>query len=459
MIKETLHFLREQTDWQPEAGLLLAVSGGIDSMVMAHLFLQAKEEGLIHGKLALAHCHFGLREEADEDAAFVRHFAEEAGLACYEKRFATAEFAERQQISIQMAARELRYLWFEQLLEKEQFDYLLTAHHLNDALETALLNFTRGTGIKGLSGIPPQRNHILRPLLWASRKQIETYANNKKIKWREDLSNLSRKYRRNLIRQDVIPKLEAINPSLSQGFRQMSGQLREAEALYRYAVKKLRRAICRQEGKKLFINKEQLLKSPAPASLLYEFIKPFGFSPAISEQALHSVQMPSGGVYLSPSYEMLSDRKQWIIRPRHEIVKRQPIRIEKGQEEVHLPHGGKILMKWDIPPEYPFSDNPNQILIDAQRPDYPLLLRPWRPGDVMQPLGMKGRRKKLQDIFTDAKLNRFEKEEAWVLTSAQGRIIWAVGLRMAEWCKLTEHTKSAVLITYTQTCPSQGGGE
>ncbi len=444
MLEKVLHFLQKNTDWQPEKNLLLAVSGGVDSMVMAQLFHQAQKSGQVRGQLALAHCHFGLREEADLDAELVRQTAKKWGIYCFEKRFETAAYAEQKQISIQMAARELRYLWFEQLLEEKNFDYLLTAHHLNDSLETALLNFTRGSGLKGLSGIPAQRGHILRPLLELSREEIETYAKKQGIPWREDLSNQSLKYRRNLLRHEVIPVLQQINPNLLEGFRQTSHNLREAEKIYRHALSAFRQMLLRPKGRQWVIDKKALQQTPAPATLLYELLREFGFSAAVSLEALEGSENMPGSIFLSPTHEMLNDRESWIIRRRREKSRPFHIEIQKGQSSAELPDGSILRLTRTTQRPDSFPHSLYEAWLDADKLEYPLHIRPWKAGDFIRPLGMKGRKKKLQDLFTDHKLNRFEKEKIWVLADALQRIAWVPGLCLAEWCKLDE--KSSVFL-------------
>ncbi len=462
MLKRTLHFLQKKTPWQAENNLLLAVSGGVDSMVMAHLFKEAREQGLVQGQLALAHCHFGLRREADLDAELVQQTAEKWGLPCFTKSFETAAYAEHHQMSIQMAARELRYLWFGQLLEEQGFDFLLTAHHLNDSLETALLNFIRGSGLKGLIGIPARRGHILRPLLETTREEILAYAKKHHIPWREDSSNQSLKYRRNLLRHEIIPRLQQINPGLLEGFRQTSHNLKEAEKLYRHALAAYglppaegrppqgASPLLQAKGKNWEIDKKRLLETPAPATILYELLRPFGFSAAVSRQALEGARGIPGSIFLSPTHEMLSDRDKWVIRSRTEVERPLYIEIQRGQASAELPDGRRLLMKWDLQAPQSFPDTPCEAWLDADKPEYPLLLRPWKAGDFIRPLGMKGRKKKLQDLFTDHKLSRFEKEKIPVLADALGRIAWVPGLQMAEWCKVDEESERVVWFGFEE---------
>ncbi len=448
MIRQTLAFLQSETDWQPEDRLLLAVSGGMDSMVMLHLCRRAVEEGHIEGKIAVAHAHFGLRAEADADAEFVAQTAQKLDLPYYEKRFETKIFAERQQISIQMAARQLRYLWFEQLINEEGYDRLLTAHHLDDSLETALLNFCRKSGIKGLAGIPPQRGHILRPLLWASRKTLEAYAKKQGISWREDSSNTSLKYRRNALRWEVIPKLKTLNPQLSESFRQTSQNLREAERIYRHAIAGFRQMLMLKRGDSWQIDKQQLLNTPAPATVLYELLRKFHFSAEVSRQALEGAKLPSGGLFLSPTHEMLNDRDSWIIRQRFKPKEKNTFTIQRHQKELRLPDGRRLSMQYSKKIPASFDSSGKDVWLDLFRLDFPLLLRPWKPGDWFFPLGMRGRRKKIQDLLTDRKVNRFAKEKVMVLETNKKQIAWVLGHQIADWCKITDKTREALHLRW-----------
>ena len=452
MIRQTLAFLQSETDWQAQDKLLLAISGGVDSMVMLDICRKARDEGYIQGEIAVAHAHFGLREEADADAEFVRQTAQKLGLPYYEKRFETEVFAERKQISIQMAARQLRYLWFEQVLEDEGYDRLCTAHQLDDSLETALLNLIRQSGLKGLAGIPPQRGNILRPLLWAGRKEIEAYAKKQGILWREDSSNASTKYRRNALRLEVIPLLKNINPQLTKGFAKTSHHVREAEKIYRYAIEGFRQKLLIKRGNSWLIHQEEVLKTPAPETILYELLRKFHFSSDISRQALETAGHPSGGIFLSPTHEMLNDRKYWIIRPRSKAEEKNTFIIQRRQKQVVLPDGRCLKLEYSRELPAALGSTSNEAYLDTFSLDFPLLLRPWKPGDFFYPLGMRGRRKKIQDLLTDHKVDRFKKEKVMVLETSKKKIAWVVGYQIADWCKIKTKTKEVLHLIWQSGC-------
>ncbi|RMF22207.1 MAG: tRNA lysidine(34) synthetase TilS [Bacteroidetes bacterium] len=381
--------------------VVLAVSGGLDSVVMAHLFRQAELPFLI------GHCNFQLRgAESDEDERFVENLAEELGVPFFCGRFDTEGFARARGLSIQAAARELRYTYLEELRQMQGCESIATAHHLTDAIETLLLNLVRGTGLRGLRSIRPRRDHIIRPLLFATREELEAHAQARGLRWREDASNRSEKYRRNYIRLEVLPRLRHLNPALERSCEHTLQILRETERLTDWAVQRwLAEHLSRREGEHRLPLKA-LQHSPAPRMLLFEWLRPFGFNRSQVGQILQSLEERTGRLFLAPRGRLLFDRQELILSP-HPPEAAGTLTIEEGTREVALPEG--------------------RLLI--------------------QPLGMGGRHQKLQDFFSNRKLSRLDKEKVWILES-NGEICWVVGLRIDERFKITPQTTRCLRIEW-----------
>ncbi len=420
--------------------VVLAVSGGLDSVVMAHLFRQAELPFLI------GHCNFQLRgAESDEDERFVENLAEELGVPFFCGRFDTEGFARARGLSIQAAARELRYTYLEELRQMQGCESIATAHHLTDAIETLLLNLVRGTGLRGLRSIRPRRDHIIRPLLFATREELEAHAQARGLRWREDASNRSEKYRRNYIRLEVLPRLRHLNPALERSCEHTLQILRETERLTDWAVQRwLAEHLSRREGEHRLPLKA-LQHSPAPRMLLFEWLRPFGFNRSQVGQILQSLEERTGRLFLAPRGRLLFDRQELILSP-HPPEAAGTLTIEEGTREVALPEGRLLIQPLPHPPD-PLPDTPHTACLDAQTLRFPLVLRRWQAGDVFQPLGMGGRHQKLQDFFSNRKLSRLDKEKVWILES-NGEICWVVGLRIDERFKITPQTTRCLRIEW-----------
>jgi tRNA(Ile)-lysidine synthase len=414
--------------------LLLAVSGGVDSIAMAHLF---REAGYRFG---IAHCNFKLRDEAsDGDEQFVGALAAAWDVPFYTTQFETAAYASEKGISIQMAARDLRYAFFESVRKTEGYDRIATGHNLNDSIETALFNFTRGTGLRGLAGIQPVHGRVIRPIMFASRQEIEAYAVENDIPWREDRSNESDDYARNFIRHHVIRQLEILNPGFLETAGRNLGRLRGADANFNYLV-------AAQFGEAPHkIEKAGILKFPAPVQILRMILRPFGFTEEQCRQMCLSLA-ESGQEWFSPAgYRLISDRTQLLVTSVHTaaIVR---IPVEENDLMVSLPGGVRLFLTRQEPgAAYP--DGISAALVDADKLQFPLTLRPWLPGDAFQPFGMGGKHQKLQDYFTNQKLSRLDKEEVWVLENGDGAIIWVVGFRLDERFKVNPATQNSLKIS------------
>jgi tRNA(Ile)-lysidine synthase len=414
--------------------LLLAVSGGIDSMVLVHLCHQLNLD------FAIAHCNFQLRgEESNEDEAFVKSRVEKMQVPVFIERFDTQTFADQHKLSIQVVARNLRYEWFYSLLANHNFDYILTAHHLDDSLETFLINFTRGSGIEGLTGIPQQNDKIVRPLLVFSRNDIEVFAQDYNVEWREDSSNATDKYWRNKLRHDVIPVLKALNPSLLSSFENTVLHLKQTQSLAEDAVKSLYHTVVTEEEHHTVIDLKKLQKHTNYKAYLYEWLQPFGFSDWTAVYDLLEAQ--SGKQVLSDSHILLKNRGVLLLFPKQTTISEEVYWITKEQSDVKVPLRMNFCNVCDIS-----NQTSNVIFVDEALLQYPLTLRRWQEGDVFQPSGMTGK-KKLSKFFKDEKYSLWDKANAWLLCS-DNKIVWIVGKRADERFKATANTTKILKINF-----------
>ena len=414
--------------------LLLATSGGIDSMVLVDLCSQSKLD------FAIAHCNFQLRgEESDEDENFVRIQMGKLQVPIFIERFDTKAFAEQQKLSIQVVARNLRYEWFYSLLAHHNFDYILTAHHLDDSLETFLINFTRGSGIEGLTGIPEQNDKIVRPLLVFSRKEIEAYAVENQISWRDDSSNASDKYLRNKLRHEVIPVLKELNPSLLSSFENTVLHLKQTQSLADDAVNHLYQTVVNEEEHHTVIDLKKLLQHANYKAYLYQWLQPFGFSDWTAVYDLLEAQ--SGKQVLSESHILLKNRGVLLLFPKQTKISEEVYWIAKEQTDVKVPLKMNFCNVSDIS-----NQTSNVIFVDEALLQFPLTLRRWQEGDVFQPSGMTGK-KKLSKFFKDEKYSLWDKANAWLLCS-DDKIVWIVGKRADERFKATANTTKILKINF-----------
>ena len=419
-----------------EKRLIVAISGGLDSVVLAHLC-----KGL-NLNFALAHCNFNLRgEESDADEDFVLDLAETLDVEVFIQNFDTQAYADEHKRSIQMAARELRYDWFKELAEQLKFDYILTAHHADDNLETFLINFTRGTGLNGLTGIPVVNDIVVRPLLQFSREQIKAYAKNENILWRDDSSNSSRKYLRNKLRHEVVPILKQINPNVLDSFQNTIENLNDtAEIVADSLVAFANRAITTIDESGISYKISEFKKFNNPKSYLFEMFKDYGFTEWNDIEDLLDAQ--SGKLVLSNTHRLIKHREYLILTElksnNNLVVTLSEVEVQKGSLET--PCG--ILSFEDV--EGVFDASKNVIFIDKEKLKFPLELRLWKEGDFFHPSGMTGK-KKISKYLKDEKLSLVEKENTWVLTS-EDQIIWVVGKRSDERFKVTEKTKQILKV-------------
>lgn len=413
--------------------ILVAVSGGLDSIVLLDLFVHAGCE------VGVAHANFQLRgEESDKDEAFVIQLGARYEVPVFVKRFDTKNYATENGMSIQMAARELRYDWFRQLLVEKRYDYLATAHHLNDSIETVLINFTRGTGLQGLIGIQPERDSIIRPLAYFTREQIEAYGQASSLPWSEDSSNSSDDYTRNFIRHQVIPKLKEINPSLEETFTRNMQRWSAAKELMDLGIGKIKREYLLNEDGQNKISKSLFAQFKQPA-ILWELIKEFGFTIEDCDKIVIASEGQSGKRFLSSEFQLVIDRELLIITPLP--VQWSDVQIQNDQTEANL---GSWELKIATEKNWRIQSDPFVALIDRDKLIYPLTWRLWREGDYFFPLGMDNK-KKISDFLIDSKITISDKDHVTVVESA-GEIVWIVGYRIDNRFKVTDNTKSAAVF-------------
>lgn len=414
--------------------ILLAVSGGLDSMVMLHLFKEAGYE------VGVANCNFGLRgKESDGEEKFVKEYCADHEIKCFVKGFDTKNYAEEKKISIQMAARELRYAWFNQILEQEKYHWLATAHHLNDNLETVLLRLSHGAGLDQLAGIPKKNDKIVRPLLFASREEIHAYAIAHSIPWKEDSSNQATHYQRNFIRHQVIPKLKEINPSLEETFSGTVEKLDGALEQMHRGLGQLKDTITRQEGRNFLIDISLLRLLKNPEFVCYEFLRPYGFEFDRCKQLVAALDSQAGAKFFSSSYEAVIDREYIIVTPQeaafHEIL------VEEGQDKAAL---GPWILSIKEQTGKRISKDVLCATVDESKVRFPLIWRKWKNGDSFVPLGMT-KRKKVSDFLIDEQVPLTDKNRVTVLESG-GEIVWVAGYRVDDRYKVTDETRSVLVM-------------
>ncbi len=442
MQKEFERYLKLVCRCSPEKRFLLTVSGGIDSVVMAELFHTARID------FDFAHCNFHLRgEESDSDQAFVEKLALQMNVSCFVNHFDTQEYAAKNGISIQMAARDLRYEWFENIREINGYDFIVTGHNRNDMVETVLINFARGSGIRGLSGIRPRHGFLIRPLLFASRAEIRKYADAHSLLWREDSSNAETKYIRNRIRHVLIPEFEAINPAFMQNATDTISRLSQTEQLLNLALAQIKKSVWIELPDKFLIDIEKLNEYPAVETLLFELLREFGCTPLLVRSIMSSFESTPGKRFITRTHSITRDRTHLII-----TKNRVPIETEIEIEPdtvlltypIHLTLGSiKVNPGYTIPSENRYA------VLDWDRLIFPLTLRRWRPGDHFHPLGMKGT-KKISDFLIDNKVPLPDKQYVWVIESA-GNIVWVVNHRIDDRYRITAKTSQVLLIEYRDT--------
>ena len=418
---------------------MVAISGGIDSVVLIHLLNH------LNFDISLAHCNFQLRgEDSDQDEKFVTKLADQLQLTIFTNSFATTEFAKKEKLSIQLAARKLRYDWFDIILKENKLDYILTAHHADDSLETFLINMIRGTGLDGLTGIPERNENIFRLLLPFTREQIEKYAEDNTIVWRDDSSNVETKYVRNKIRHDVIPVLKELNPSLLNSFNKTLHNLKGSRQIIKDSIENLKGRVIIPAGVGIQkIDIEILKEFNNPQAYLYELLNEFGFTEWNDIADLLEAQ--SGKQIVSSSHRIVKDRDFLLL------TDIDSARIKEKEKIYEVFENDRFVEVEDFKLE--FSDvktisiegkTQNVAFIDRDKLKFPLIVRKWKNGDYFYPSGMQGK-KKLSNFFVDNKMSVLQKEKIWLLCSAN-EIIWVIGKRLDDRYKAIVTTHNILKI-------------
>jgi tRNA(Ile)-lysidine synthase len=434
-----LRFFKERNLLQGK--FLAAVSGGIDSSVLAEL---CKQTGL---QFSIAHCNFQLRgEESERDEQFVKTLGEKYEVEVFVKRFDTKAYADEKKMSIQEAARELRYDWFVQLKKEKGFSFTLLAHHADDNIETLLMNFFRGTGLQGLTAMPEENvdeKFFLRPLLEVRRKEINDFAMQNHLQWVEDSSNTSSKYTRNFFRNELLPAIKNVYPQAEENLLNNIERFKKANALYLISVKELKKKICEYNSAEVRIPILKLMKYQR-TSLIYEIIKDYGFGEKQVDEVIKLANADSGKFIENDQYQIIRHRNWFIIAQKTSIA--DTIGIEDGMEQVCF-SGGTLKIKTILKEKFQLQKKESIAQLDAKHIEYPLLLRKWKQGDYFYPLGMR-KKKKLARFFIDQKLPKNQKENIWVLESNK-KIVWIVGMRIDDRFKVLESTKEILVINVT----------
>lgn len=435
-------FIASEDLFQKKDHLLIAVSGGLDSVVLCELTKQSGYD------FSIAHCNFQLRgEESERDEKFVRQLATHYGVEIFLKKFDTQEYAAKNKRSIQLAARELRYAWFNEIINSHKLQTtnykLVTAHHANDNIETVMMNFFKGTGLSGLRGMLPKQNNIIRPLLFATRQEIKQFAQQHQLQWVEDSSNADDHYTRNYFRHKVMPAIAEAYPQVESNLIANLQRFREIDLLYRQHIYQIIKKLVVVKGNELHIPILKLQKTTAAQTILFELMQPLGFTSKQPAEALSLISSETGRYIASATHRIFRNRNWLIIAPLSNMEAQHIIIGEKGAVEFAL---GKLII--ESAEAQTINDDLNTAFLDASEITFPLLLRPWRQGDYFYPLGMH-KKKKLARFFIDQKLSATQKENVWVLEMNK-KILWVIGMRIDNRFRITDKTSSALRITIFQ---------
>lgn len=439
MLDQFLSFINKHNLIQPSQKVLLAVSGGMDSVVMCDLFSKAKINFVI------AHCNFGLRgEESNEDEMFVKKLSIKYKVPFMVTTFQTADFAETEKISIQMAARILRYEWFEKIRKEQNCDYIATAHHQNDVLETVLLNLTKGTGIAGLHGIRVKNGHIIRPLLFVDKETIFDYVVENQVIWREDSSNESNKYQRNLIRNEVVPLLKQINTNLENTMQHTVERIAAVEDIFEQEIEMLRKQITWSDAQAVFVNYKAIQTLSQPVIKLSELLKPYHFTYQQSQDIFEAFDKESGKTFLSPTHTLVKDRTELVITQKS--LQSFVSQVITADDETLIVNSLKLEIgkSFERTEDFVVPTVRKIACLDADKVRFPLQLRKWKEGDWFCPLGMN-KKKLISDFLIDQKVPLNLKKEVYLLTS-NGSVVWVIGMRIDDRFKVTDKTEKVVLL-------------
>lgn len=424
------------TDERP---VLVGLSGGADSVALLTILVK-----LGYSCIGV-HCNFHLRgEESMRDEQFASDYASTLEVPFHKTDFDTTYYAEEHHLSIEMAARELRYVWFEEMRVRLGAQAIAVAHHRDDSVETLLINLIRGTGIRGMRGIRPRNGYVVRPLLAVSRDEIIEWLSEQNLSYVTDSTNLSDTYTRNFIRLRILPLLEEINPSVKASIARTTEHLAAVEAIYLHVVEAARKQVIEEEGR---LSVAALMRYPSPDTILFELLKPYNFSRLVVEDLFLSLTKESGKTFYSATHRLVKDRQYLLLAP-IEKYSFQEYTLERENDFFNAPielSCRKIVISKD----FHIQKNKNIAYFDCAKLTFPLTLRTWKEGDWFIPFGMKGR-KKLSDYFTDHKFSRIDKERAWLLCCGND-IIWIIGERPDNRFCLDKTTKSVLVVNFFST--------
>lgn len=449
MLQQFKQFIKDNQLFAYNEPILVAVSGGMDSVALCALFHLA---GFTFG---IAHCNFKLRgAESDGDEEFVRQLALDYKVNFYTESFETYEYARSKGISIQMAARDLRYNWFDQLLNIENYSVIATAHHLDDQAETFFINLLRGAGLSGLHGILPKQRRIIRPLLFANREQIDDFVRDNRLPYREDSSNKSRKYLRNRLRHQLMPVLLDIDPAFSQKLDSTMHHLRGVENILNQRIAEVSARLIIKKTNSFHIEIKKIKELLPTETWVYLLLQQFGFSTVVLKEISGAMDGISGKQFFSPTHRLIKDREILIVEPLSVLnLEQKEYFINEETPGISLPF--PLEFRWlPVAEALPLLYNPAYACLDASKLTYPLTLRRWQKGDSFVPFGMKGR-KMVSDFLIDLKLSIPEKEKIWILLSA-GEVVWIVGKRIDERFKISKQTQHANIIHLVEATLNHG---
>lgn len=429
MIHKIKNIIKEQSLFTSGKKILLAISGGIDSVC---LFYALRE---LNYDIELAHCNFKLRgKESDEDEIFIRNLAKKFSVKLHSQSFDIQNSFKDDKRSVQMIARDLRYDWFQEIFENNLYDSIVTAHHIDDNLETFFINLIRGTGVKGLSGIKYKRDNIIRPMILVHKDEIHEYATKNKIKYRVDTSNFKNDYVRNKIRNKIIPLIKEVNPSIGKTISNEIMIFNEAQQIISKYIRELSHKIITNDESTIKINIEILLGFSGYKLVLYEIIKDYGFK--YIDKILKAVRRQSGKQFFSSTHKLVTNRKEILIAP---IKEKEILEFKVKKTNIDFP----VKMRFNVSKSDFISPNINIASFDYNKLVFPLSIRKWKSGDKFIPLGMK-KFKKLSDFFIDEKYSILDKENQWILCSHEN-VIWIIGRRIDERYKIDSKTKKVYL--------------
>ena len=438
LLEKFKDYIKQQHLFQSKDKLLLAVSGGVDSIVLCELCKQAGYD------FAIAHCNFQLRgEESERDEKFVRALAEKYGVEIFVEKFDTNSNAVQEKKSIEETARNLRYRWFEEIRIQNGINYILTAHHADDNIETVLMNFFRGTGIKGLHGILSKQNKIIRSLLFANKKELLAFAATNNLEFVQDYTNDQNDFTRNYFRNELIPAVKKVFPEADENILKNITRFGEVEQLYNQAIELHKSKLLETKGNESHIPVLKLQKTKPLATVIYEIIKDYNFTSHQAEEAIALLQSESGKYIQSTSHRIIKNRKWLIISP-NQTAAAQNILIEESDKQITFTEGKLQIEKYST---FNINHSPLTAQLDLSQIKFPLLLRKWKQGDYFYPLGMQ-KKKKLSRFFIDQKLSLTQKEKVWVVESNK-KILWVIGMRIDDRFKIMDKTKEVLQISFS----------